>query len=368
MLFTRLQFVVVELFRANPGTVGAVRARTFFRTDEAVVPTFSVAELVSLLAQRGVDPERMFAFADVDPRVVANPHARVSYQQLGRLFFHALEHSGDPALGLAFGRRLVAGRLGMLGYAGLSCANLRESIALVNKYRALIVPHLGLGLRIEDGVAVLELEELIAFGRLRVFATETVVSSLIAQATLALGRTIPASVRFAYPRPAHAATYAAELGADVSFDAPRTQIRFDAHWLDAPFVYANAVSAVELEELCAERLRALERPEGVVEQARKALRQSLSDGTRLMWVARELRVSERSLRRALREAGTSYQRVLDGVRRELALEQLRSNTVPLERVAQNLGFGDVRSFRRAFKRWTGYTPGLARAKPRSLTH
>jgi AraC-like DNA-binding protein len=363
-----VQFVVAELIRAKSGTVCDVRARTFFRTDEAVVPTFAVAELVNLLAQRGIASERMFAFADVDPRVVDNPHARVSYQQLARLFFSALEQSGDPGLGIAFGRRLVAGRLGLLGYGGLSSANLRESIALVNRYRALVVPHLALGLRVEDGTAVLELEELIAFGPLRVFASEAIVSSLLAQATLALGRTIPASVRFGYPQPPHGQVYAAELGAEVTFDAPRTQIRFDASWLDVPFLYANAVSASEIEELCAERLRALERPEGVVEQARKALRQSLSDGTRLVWVARELRVSERSLRRALREAGTSYQRVLDGVRRELALEQLRSNTVPLERVAQNLGFGDVRSFRRAFKRWTGYTPGLARVKTRPLAH
>jgi AraC-like DNA-binding protein len=361
---------VVALICAHPDTASDVKARTFFRTDEAVVPTFCVAELVSLLAQRSLDCERMFAFAELDPRAVENPHARVSYQQLGRLCFFALEVSRDPALGIAFGQRLVAGRLGMVGYAGLSCPNLRAAIELANKYRALIMPHVALGLRVEGGAAVLELEELLLFGKLRVFATETIVSSTLAQGALALGRSIPARVSFAYPRPAHADAYERALGAEVEceFDAPRTQIRFDAGWLEVPCVYANAVSASELDELCAERLRALERPEGVVEQARRALRENLSDGTRLPWIARELRVSERSLRRALREAGTSYQRVLDGVRRELALEQLRSNTVPLERVAQSLGFGDVRSFRRAFKRWTGYTPGIARTKPRSLPH
>jgi AraC-like DNA-binding protein len=363
-----LQCLVEELIRTGPDTGSGVRARTFFRTDEAVVPTFSVAELVSLLAQRGVDCEQMFAFANVERRALENPHARVSYQQLGRLCFYALEVSHDPGLGIAFGQRLVAGRLGLVGYAGLSCPNLRAAIELANKYRALIMPHAALGLSVEGGVAVLELEELLLFGKLRVFATETIVSSALAQGALVLGSPVPAKVRFAYPRPAHADLYGPALGAEVEFDAPRTQIRFDAAWLEAPCVYANAVSASEIDELCAARLRALDRPEGVVEQARRALRQNLSDGTRLQWVARELRVSERSLRRALREAGTSYQRVLDGVRRELALEQLRSNTVPLERVAQSLGFGDVRSFRRAFKRWTGYTPGIARIKTRSLPH
>jgi AraC-like DNA-binding protein len=352
----------------SPDTVSGVRARTFFRTDEAVIPTFCVAELVSLLAQRGVDHERMFTFAQLDRKAAENPHARVSYQQLGRLCFFALEVSSDPALGIAFGGRLVAGRLGLVGYAALSCANLRAAIELANKYRALVMPHAAIELRVEGSVAVIEIEELLLFGKLRVFATETIVSSLLAQGALALGRPIPASVRFAFTRPAHADAYARALGAEVAFDAPRTQIRFDASWLELPCVFANAVAASEIDELCATRLRALERPEGVVEQARRALRQNLSDGTRLEWVARELRVSDRSLRRALREAGTSYQRVLDGVRRELALEQLRSNTVPLERVAQSLGFGDVRSFRRAFKRWTGYTPGIARTRPGSLPH
>jgi AraC-like DNA-binding protein len=359
---------IEELIWPRADTGSDVKARTFFRTDEAVVPTFCIAELVSLLSQRGVACEPMFAFAQLDPAAVQNPHARISYQQLGRLFHHALEHGGDPALGLTFGKRLVAGRLGMVGYACLSARDVRASIEVATKYRALLMPHVALALRTDGGEAVLELEELLLFGQLRVFGTETIVASLLAQAELAVGRPIPAKVAFAYPAPAYADRYAQALGAEVSFGAPRTQIRFDASWLDAPCRFANAPSASELEELCAVQLRALERPEGVVEQARKALRQNLSDGTRLPWVARELRVSERSLRRALREAGTSYQRVLDGVRRELALEQLRSNTVSLERVAHSLGFGDVRSFRRAFKRWTGYTPGIARAKTRSLAH
>jgi AraC-like DNA-binding protein len=80
-------------------------------------------------------------------------------------------------------------------------------------------------------------------------------------------------------------------------------------------------------------------------------------------IARELQTSERSLRRGLSELGTSYQELLDEARRERALEWARSTTMPFDQVASQLGFSDVRSFRRAFKRWTGRTPSELRGEP-----
>ena len=66
--------------------------------------------------------------------------------------------------------------------------------------------------------------------------------------------------------------------------------------------------------------------------------------------------------RQLAEEGTSFSAVHDRVRTERALELLQDAETTIASVGSQIGFNDVREFRRAFKRWTGATPSAARAR------
>jgi AraC-like DNA-binding protein len=79
-------------------------------------------------------------------------------------------------------------------------------------------------------------------------------------------------------------------------------------------------------------------------------------------VATALDSSARSVQRRLQTEGTSFQRVLDDTRKELALEYLDDPTKPIAEVALLLGFSDQTAFHRAFVRWTGRTPGDVRRR------
>jgi AraC-like DNA-binding protein len=72
-------------------------------------------------------------------------------------------------------------------------------------------------------------------------------------------------------------------------------------------------------------------------------------------IAVELGTSARSLHRQLAAEGTTYQRVLDGLRRDQAIRAVGDGE-PFKAIAAAVGFADPRAFRRAFKRWTGATP------------
>ena len=72
-------------------------------------------------------------------------------------------------------------------------------------------------------------------------------------------------------------------------------------------------------------------------------------------IAAELGTSARSLHRQLAAEGTSYQRVLDELRRQQAIRAVGDGE-PFKAIAAAVGFADPRAFRRAFKRWTGATP------------
>jgi AraC-like DNA-binding protein len=73
-------------------------------------------------------------------------------------------------------------------------------------------------------------------------------------------------------------------------------------------------------------------------------------------VAQLLQVSPRTLQRLLNEAGSSYSGLVERCRCRVACESLRLTQDPVRDIAALLGYRDVSSFSRAFRRWTGITP------------
>jgi AraC-like DNA-binding protein len=84
-------------------------------------------------------------------------------------------------------------------------------------------------------------------------------------------------------------------------------------------------------------------------------------------VARRLALSKRSLQRHLNDEGSHFLDILNDTRRHLAEHYLtRSELAPAE-ISFLLGYRDSNSFQRAFKSWTGATPGGLRRRPAANT-
>ena len=101
--------------------------------------------------------------------------------------------------------------------------------------------------------------------------------------------------------------------------------------------------------------------EGFVDEVRKVMLLKASDRRHAEAIAEHLHMSTRNLRRKLEQEGTSFQKVLDDVRCELAKNYLSQTQLRLEDIAPLLGFSETSNLRRAFKKWTGQTPSEYRA-------
>jgi AraC-like DNA-binding protein len=77
-------------------------------------------------------------------------------------------------------------------------------------------------------------------------------------------------------------------------------------------------------------------------------------------MAAHLGISLRTLHRRLAEDNYSYQTLLNDMRRSLAIEFLENTRLPIEQVAERIGFSDAASFRRSLKKWTGNSPSAYR--------
>jgi AraC-like DNA-binding protein len=78
-------------------------------------------------------------------------------------------------------------------------------------------------------------------------------------------------------------------------------------------------------------------------------------------VAAQLGLQERTLRRRLAAENSSYDGIVDDVRRKLAIEYLQMTRMSVDDVAWKVGFSDSSNLRRAIRRWTGKTIGELRA-------
>ena len=127
-----------------------------------------------------------------------------------------------------------------------------------------------------------------------------------------------------------------------------------------PLALGNRFGAHANERVIGDYLAEL-RGIGVAVRVRSRLIDELpSGGVNEIQVAAALHMSRRTLQRKLRDAGMSYARELDGVRRELAERFIRDRSLTLSEITYLLGFAEISSYSRSFKRWTGMAPSAYR--------
>jgi AraC-like DNA-binding protein len=164
---------------------------------------------------------------------------------------------------------------------------------------------------------------------------------------------LPAEIFIPHARPRDVAPYRRLLKVQPRFDAEFCAIRFDARWLAHPV--ENADPARRTSALA--RLEAAgpgEFRDRVMRAVRTVLLHGKHSGDD---VAQMLSMHRRTLNRRLKAQGTTFQRVLDQVRFDVACHLLGQSDIPLDDVAATLGYAGVSPFMRTFRRWAGTTPG-----------
>jgi AraC-like DNA-binding protein len=327
-----------------------------------LVPVTYAAALLDLVEELGVPREQLFAEARVRPEVLGNPQGRLSFIDFTQLISSALRLCNEPALGLLLGQRLNVSTHGILGYAVLSSANLGKAIQFALKYYRV----LGLTYELEmlelDGRVELRASESIPLGSLSRFTAEGLLASLYSIARFLVGERLEeVEVGFAHAAPHYAERYERLFGVPVGFAQPYHRLSMPSTYLERPMALANPATVQMCEQQCEALLASLDVHDGLLTRVRRLLLARPGDFPDLVSAADALHTSGRSLRRHLSNMGTSYQQVLDEVRRSLALQYLTTTHLPLYEIAYLLGFSDPSNFRRAFKKWTGKLPSDFRA-------
>ena len=71
-------------------------------------------------------------------------------------------------------------------------------------------------------------------------------------------------------------------------------------------------------------------------------------------------MSTRTLARRLAGEGTTFEELVDELRRSLALQYIKTPSISVSQIAWLLGYEGSTSFNHAFVRWTGRSPSVVR--------
>jgi AraC-like DNA-binding protein len=319
------------------------------------------ASLLERLAALGVDVGRVLRRASIARSRFEGSKARVTTAEFFA-FWRAIEEVGDARdLGLRIGAETPPQKLHVASMAALHSPNFGEALRRLARYKRLVCPE-QITVAVVRGEARVRFEWLLAGEGPPTLLIDGVFAGVALIARRGTGKpVVPRRIELARRR-AEEPMLRRHFGCEVRFDAPFDLLVYDAKALDEPFVTHNA----ELLEMIVPGLEAaLNEGAGarcLADDVRSTLSQRISgERPAVEMVARALGMSARTLQRRLEELGTSYQQLLDDVRRRSARRLLANTDLDAGEVAFLLGFEEVNSFTRAFDAWEGTTPTRWRA-------
>jgi AraC-like DNA-binding protein len=335
------------------------------------VRTQLVGPFLAHLRARGVDVAPLLHAFALPPDAEGRPEVSLPLPQLQAFLAAAEAASGDAHLGLHVALGLPRGTYGLVEYIARASPTLRDAFRALARYLGLLNEHMAYAFDEEApgrGAGTYRYGvpgEPLAYGR---HANEYGLGLFVR-----IGRELtrsdwaPTAAAFAHPAPADEAPLAAHLRCPLSFGTGQNVLALSEETLALPVVSADPALLSVLERAAGAHAGVTAPPPaaaappppdaGFTRRVAEALRPALPQGVPpLAQVARTLAVSARTLQRRLAEEGASYQDVVEATREELARAYLRDPRLGVSEVAYLLGYADLSTFDRAFKRWTGTTP------------
>jgi AraC-like DNA-binding protein len=333
--------------------------------NRATVSSAYALFMLMLAEERGLAADAILAGTGATREQLAAPDARITPLQQAGIVFNLLGATGDPSIAIEIGLRSSLTKSGLIGFGLMSCATFGEAIQLGIRYLPTRVPFFSVRFSRDAHTAQIDILDAFPLGRLRQFAVENfmVETAILFNSLLNPSRDATLRARaglcFAWPEPPYFARYRERLPR-CEFDAPANRILLDAALLDEPLQTANAQTAQLVVQQCEAELARLGYVESVVERVRNLLIRGADGYPGLDEVARELHCSARTLKRKLADYGTTFSALLDEIRLRDAMRLLEGTTLSIDEIAARIGYTDRANFSRAFKRWTGVSPGRRR--------
>ena len=317
-----------------------------------------IPRYISTIEQLGGDPDAALLAAGLTGAQCEDTEARITLDQYCTFVDHMLAQLNSPHLGLSIGLQRDAKDFGVLGYAALVCENTREAMAgFWQKYGDAygLVATISFLENTSDKPTVTINTPRVPDGIYQFIVEETlgIIAKVGGQVS---GRPVAfLSIDLPFPKDAHWRQYTETFGCPIRFNQPRCKALINPEWLAGDIGTADT----ELRAIYEKYLVKLEYDESRTGSYTQRLtrlfeKENLVPATQEL-AAEKLKIHPRTLRRHLKQEGTSYRELADAFRCQRTIDLMQSTRLSAKQICGQVGFDDVNAFRRSFKRWTGKT-------------
>jgi AraC-like DNA-binding protein len=326
---------------------------------------FAARQAIAALRQQGIPIADMLRRVGLSEHDFDDRQHRISAAAQGKLLEYAAETLGDGALGLHLAQQSNPRQAGLLFYVASAAKTIGEALTLYARYCRIVNEAVRPKLtRSPEGMKV----QLHFVGLPRHLARQNI-EFMIAASIKGLremaGRDFrPAEVSFAHTRASGLREFERFFRCPVEFGASADELDYSNETLALPLVTEDRHLLEALQPICDEAAKARNTPKGTLRASvEDEVQKLLPHGkAKRQIVARALGMSERTLSRKLAEERTTYDEIVDQLRRSLALQYIKDRGISLSQIAWLLGYEGSTSFNHAFVRWTGRPPSAARSE------
>jgi len=304
----------------------------------------------------GIEPEKLFRDAGIDPSARDDPNARVPRKSLDRLIAAVYKETGDITYGVKAVQNVHPSHLGPLGYAWMTSASLGDACQRLERFSRVVMDRLRFShLCAEEGVYVrIDFDKGADVGLMNYLFNMALFIQMI---RLNLGSDFnPLKVSLNFPKPTESDTIQSHFQCTLEYDAPLNQLLISHKDWQHKLPRVNAELALMHDEIVIRYLSRVKKQD-IINQVKAAIFELLGSGNVTAEdIANKLHITSRTLRRRLDEEGASYGGILKDLRQELAMQYIRDASMALTEISYLLGFSQPSSLSRAFRLWTGKSP------------
>ena len=315
-----------------------------------------VQVLREIVRTTGAIPEDALDDRDLDDRIpITEAH---------ELLRVAVDLTGDQYLGLRAAMATDFGFFGALEYAAGTAETWHGTAKTIVKLAPLLNETAQFRLDVVGDRAMLLLATSVPLSRV----AGDFCTAALWRAIIRWRNHIPAGAElwFAHPAPSDLGFYRSVFpDVELVFDTSEYALAFHSSLLDLPNEHADPRLHEILMDYGRRRLAEIPKVENLSERVRRSIIETMPDGSvSAERVAAMLNVSRRTLTRQLSDEGSSFRALLEEIRQRFAKHYLESTHMSASDIAFSLGFSQSAAFVRAFRRWTGYSPGEYRRRLR----
>ena len=328
---------------------------------QATSLTSGVLMMWKTLEAHGLNSRDLFEKAGLNPAKLRNPDARYPDKRIMQLWQYAMQEIRDPCLGLEVASHFHATTLHALGFAWLSSQTLKDAFARLIRYS-----------RIITDVEKFSFEETTRDFRFKMLLPngqpyfpyedyDAAFAIVVRLCRMSVGEDFsPKHIIMQRPEPACVDKLYAFFRCSIDFSSEGYEIWFNKQDVVKQLSTANERLALMNDKVVMDYLVELDKDDIVMQVKQRLISRLPAGETCQKDIAAALFMSERNLQRKLADRKTSYKKILNEVRSELAKGYINDARLSINEITYLLGFSEPANFTRAFKRWHGVAPSAYR--------